>query len=179
MVAPIGVTRGTAQSPADRATLLAGRAGEQANNSTEDTIVIASREFIRLSGGPGAARKLGQTAVRDHIVVVGGGETATTLARFLHLWGAGGLSVTLIEPDCNRTQRRQALNPNPVNADSGDCTDLASRYGIRVLFGQIQSVDPASGVLALADGTRLPFDRLVVAPGVELTRLPAAPGTSA
>ena len=134
--------------------------------------MIANGEFIRLSGGPGATKKPEQKNAHDRIVVIGGGGTgATTLARFLHLWGAGSLDITLIEPDGHTRLPDADRQP----ADGGDnFYELVSRYGIRVLVGHIDSVDSVNGILALSDGTRLPFDRLVVAPGVELSRLARA-----
>jgi NADH dehydrogenase FAD-containing subunit len=101
--------------------------------------------------------------------VVGSGGTGVTIAKFLHLWGAGGLAVTFIEPDRNDGSAR-AVDRGVVTGDGSD--KLVARYGIRVLSGHIDSVDPTNGILTLADGTKLPFDRLVVAPGVELRHLP-------
>lgn len=137
--------------------------------------MIANGEFIRLSGGPGIARRLDKPSIHNQVVVVSIGGCGAPIAKFLHLWGAGGLDVTFIEPDRSDAVL-PAINRKQAVAGAADKSgELGARYGIRVLAGHIESIDPVSGILMLADGTTLPFDRLVVAPGLELGRQPWPP----
>ncbi len=55
--------------------------------------------------------------------------------------------------------------------------DKLAQDGIAVAFAQATGVDPAGRSVTLADGTKLPYDRLVLAPGIDLagTRCRAIP----
>ncbi|HZV54502.1 MAG TPA: hypothetical protein VFF82_06145 [Rhodocyclaceae bacterium] len=97
------------------------------------------------------------------------------MARFLKLWAGNRLDVTLVEPNVRGNA------PSPAGAegkDDGftehfpyDRRSLASRYGIRIIGATVAGVDPSDHALMLGDGTRLPYDRLEVAPGARVAGL--------
>ena len=43
---------------------------------------------------------------------------------------------------------------------------LAQRYGINVVHDTAATIDPVAKTVALKSGTKLPYDRLVLAPGI-------------
>ena len=47
-------------------------------------------------------------------------------------------------------------------------TRLQSNYGITKITGMAMSVDRAAKMVKMADGTEIPYDRLVVSPGIDL-----------
>jgi sulfide dehydrogenase [flavocytochrome c] flavoprotein subunit len=102
------------------------------------------------------------------IVVVGGGFGGASCARELR---RAGLGVTLVET--NPTFTACPLS----NAVIGGLRDLdAQRFsydairkdGVTVVQGTATAVDPQARRVTLADNTSLTYDRLVLAPGIDL-----------
>jgi sulfide dehydrogenase [flavocytochrome c] flavoprotein subunit len=110
----------------------------------------------------------GQSAAR--IVVVGGGFGGATCARALKKLEPA-LGVTLVEP--NRTYIACPLS-NEVIAGLRDLKqqqfsyDAIARDGVTVAPVTATAVDPAAKAVTLGDGARLSYDRLVMAPGIDL-----------
>ena len=100
-------------------------------------------------------------------IVVGGGFGGASCARALH---RAGLAVTLVEPNAVYTA---------CPMSNGVLTGLrnlpAQEYGygalqakgIAVIAQAATAVDPAARTVQLADGSRLRWHRLVLAPGVD------------
>jgi sulfite dehydrogenase len=103
------------------------------------------------------------------VVVVGGGFGGATAARYLRLWG-GNVTVTLIE-----RQARFVSCPvsNLVLGGLRQMSDITRTYdglraqGVRVVQGDVSGIDVTGRQVRLADGSTLPYDRLVVAPGID------------
>ena len=113
-------------------------------------------------------------------VVVGGGFAGATCARALkHL--APDAAVTLVEASPAYASCPFS-NPvitglRPWDAQLFGFAALA-REGITVIRDTAAAVDPASRSVGLAGGARLTYDRLVLAPGIEV-RFDALPGYDA
>lgn len=113
-----------------------------------------------------AARGAGAKA---RVVVVGGGFAGATVAKYLRQLDPG-VEVTLIERD---TRYTACPLSNEVISDSRDIKSLQTgherlaRRGIRVVHGEVVGIDPPGKSVSLAGGTRLSYDALVVAPGVD------------
>jgi sulfite dehydrogenase len=103
------------------------------------------------------------------VVVVGGGFGGATAARYLKLWG-GNVDVTLIERNAGFVS---CPISNLVLGGYKQLGDLARDYeglralGVRVLQGEVTAVDAVAKQVQLAGGSSLPYDRLVVSPGVD------------
>jgi sulfide dehydrogenase [flavocytochrome c] flavoprotein chain len=127
----------------------------------------ASLTFPRPSHAQSAAR----------IVVIGGGFGGAACARALRKIDAK-LQVTLVEP--NRTFTACPFS-NEVIAGLRDIEAQRFNYdriaadGIGVIAQAAVKVDPRTRKVGLADGTSLTYDRLVLAPGIDL-RFDALPG---
>lgn len=148
--------------------------------------MIERRHHNRRAGAPGTGRRstdrrpmpvsyrrAAEGEIPQQLVIVGSeGLAGAKMARFLKLWAGEYVNVTLVEP---------ALVGGAMSAVGGDgCGDgfseyfpfdrrgLSSRYGIRVLGSKVSGVDVARRAMTLADGTRLTFDRLELAPGAEV-----------
>lgn len=107
---------------------------------------------------------------RARVVVVGGGFGGATAARFLRR-ADPRLDVTLIEankdfiacPFSNsviagwRTLDQQRFGYDAVAAD-----------GIRLVLAAATGVDATARTVTLADGTPLPWDRLILSPGIDI-----------
>jgi NADPH-dependent 2,4-dienoyl-CoA reductase/sulfur reductase-like enzyme len=124
----------------------------------------------------GAAASLALAAPRlsaqtpRRVVVVGGGFGGATCARYLRLV-APDLAVTLVEANASF-----ATCPfsNTVIAGLNEIDyithgfDALTAAGITLVQGRAEAIDPDARTLRLADGTSLPWDRLVVSPGVDI-----------
>jgi sulfide dehydrogenase [flavocytochrome c] flavoprotein subunit len=111
------------------------------------------------------------------IVVIGGGFGGASCARALRRIDTK-LQVTLIEP--NRTFTACPFS-NEVIAGLRDIEaqqfsyDRIAADGVTVIAQAAVKIDPQTRMVGLADGTSLAYDRLVLAPGIDL-RFDALPG---
>ena len=118
---------------------------------------------------------IAQSAAR--IVVVGGGFGGASCARALRRIDAK-LQVTLIEP--NRTFTSCPFS-NEVIAGLREIAAQQFTYdrivaeGVDVIAQAAVRIDPQARTVGLADGTSLGYDRLVLAPGIDL-KFDALPG---
>ena len=111
------------------------------------------------------------TGISGRVVVIGGGMGGATVAKYLRLWGGTGVSVTLVERDTAYTSNilsNLVLNgQRTITSLQYGYTNLASRYGVRLVKGEVMAIDPVGHSVSLADGSKLPYDRLIIAPGVD------------
>ena len=142
-------------------------------------MVPARRHFL-LAGGaalatsllPACASRGSAVASRNapHVVVIGGGFAGATCAKYLRMWSPG-TRVTLVE-------RESAFVSCPLsNLVLGGSRDIASltqrydglaRYGVQRVTDSVTGIDTAARTVRLARGDALRYDRLVVAPGIDV-----------
>jgi sulfide dehydrogenase [flavocytochrome c] flavoprotein subunit len=111
------------------------------------------------SGGPSIGR----------VVVVGGGFGGTTAARYLKLWG-GNVDVTLVERNAAFVScplSNLVLGGHKTMADITRGYDGLRALGVKLVQGEVATVDAAARTLRLADGRQLAWDRLVLSPGID------------
>ena len=103
-----------------------------------------------------------------HVVVVGGGFGGATASRFLRRYGPG-LRVTLVEPDAEYVACPYS---NEVIAGLRDLAAQRFRFGsadgITVVRAAATGVDGGARRITLADGAVLPYDRLILSPGIDI-----------
>jgi len=125
---------------------------------------------------PGAGTSVPNAATVAHVIVVGGGMAGATVAKYLRLWSAGTIAVTLVERETRYTScilsslvltGQRTLDSLKYSYDR-----LRTRYGVKVVFGNVTEVDPVAARIRLADGSQLQADRLVLAPGIEFDAVP-------
>jgi NADPH-dependent 2,4-dienoyl-CoA reductase/sulfur reductase-like enzyme len=105
------------------------------------------------------------------VVVVGGGFAGATCAKYLRVWSPG-TRVTLVERD---TVFVFCPLSNLVIGGSRDLASLAASYDalsrrhcVNVVHDSVTAIDIAARRVRLARGDALAYDRLVVAPGIEV-----------
>jgi NADPH-dependent 2,4-dienoyl-CoA reductase/sulfur reductase-like enzyme len=145
---------------------------------------FSRRRFTALAGASLAAvplcapRALGQA--KPKLVVIGGGPGGGTLARYVNKDAAGAIDVTLVEPTKNFTTCFFS-NLYVGGFRSFDSIthgyDKVARAGVRVVHEWASAIDRERKVVRLASGMRLPYDRLAVAPGIDL-KWESVPGYS-
>jgi sulfide dehydrogenase [flavocytochrome c] flavoprotein subunit len=138
---------------------------------------------LGLSGGLLGAPALlrAQGAAVGRVVVVGGGVGGATAAKYLKLFNPQ-LRVTLVERNpvyIRPYGSSEVLNGHTTMAALETRYDqLASRWGVEVLIDTATGLDASKRLLRTASGRTLPYDRMVVSPGIELM-YDAIPGYSA
>jgi sulfide dehydrogenase [flavocytochrome c] flavoprotein subunit len=136
---------------------------------------ITRRQFNTLIG-VGAASMLTSPALlgqtKPRVVIIGGGAGGATVARYLATDSDGAIDVTLIESS------KQYTTCFFSNLYVGDVRDfdsithsydtLASMDGLTVVNDMATGIDREARTVSLAGGNSLPYDRLVVSPGIDL-----------
>ncbi|AXS40488.1 NAD(P)/FAD-dependent oxidoreductase [Breoghania sp. L-A4] len=118
---------------------------------------------------------------RPRAVVIGGGAGGATAARYIAKDSKGAIDVTLIEPTRSYYTcffSNLYIGGFRTLASIGHSYGgLASDYGVNVVHDWAVGVDRDAREVALAGGGRVPYDRLVVAPGIDL-QYDSVPGYS-
>ena len=136
---------------------------------------LTRREFIRwLSAGAGVSAIGGCATVEEagtagRVVVVGGGFSGATAAKYIRLW-APDIAVTLVERNAQFVSCPMSNLVLGGNARIEDLTigyDGLRKHGVRVLRDDAVAVDAGARQVRLASGSVLQYDRLVVAPGID------------
>lgn len=110
-----------------------------------------------------------------HIVIVGGGFSGATCAKYLKMWGGSSINVTIVE--ANPTYVSPILSNLVLNGQktTGDLSftydNLSSKYKINMLHGQVTGVDKTSKTISLNDGKSMQYDKLVLAPGIDFDKV--------
>jgi sulfide dehydrogenase [flavocytochrome c] flavoprotein subunit len=135
-------------------------------------VKLTRREFLELGVAATALFPVPAFAQGSapRVVVVGGGFAGASCARALRQVDPR-IAVTLVET--NATFTACPLS----NAVIGGLRELSAQQftyervaadGITVARGTATAVDAQARSVTLADGTRLPYDRLVLAPGIDI-----------
>ena len=116
------------------------------------------------------------------VVVVGGGAGGATAARYIAKDSKGAIDVTLVEAS---KQYYTCFFSNlylggfrDYGSIGHDYDRLSSNHGVNVVHGWASAVDGANKTLNLASGAKLPYDKLVLSPGIDL-KYDSIPGYSA
>jgi sulfide dehydrogenase [flavocytochrome c] flavoprotein chain len=112
---------------------------------------------------------VGGGAPLGRVVVIGGGWGGATVARYIRKWEPR-IEVTLVE-------RNEAFVSCPLSnlvlAGTKGMADITvpysglAKHGVRVVRDEATAIDFDKKQVRLARGDTLPYDRLVVAPGID------------
>lgn len=118
-----------------------------------------------------APRVWGASHGMPKVVVIGGGAGGATAARYIAKDSGGEIDVTLIEPT------RSYYTCFFSNLYLGGFRDLASightygtlatEYGVNVVHDWAVGVDRDARTVTLASGGAVPYDRLIISPGID------------
>ncbi|MGQ0662860.1 MAG: FCSD flavin-binding domain-containing protein [Pseudomonadota bacterium] len=141
------------------------------------TTKLSRRGFNRLVGLAAASSALGLSAcatteaqAKGRAVVIGGGFGGATAAKYIRLLDPG-VQVTLVEPSrtfltCPFSNYVLAGFKTMANI-THDYNALSTTHGVQVVHETAVAIDPAARIVRLASGASLPYDRLVVSPGID------------
>ncbi len=147
-------------------------------------MALTRRDFVMwlsasaaLSGGIGCATATTSKTV-GRVVVIGGGYAGATAAKYVRMWGPD-VDVTLVERDaefvsCPLSNRVLAgvIQLKDLTRDYGK---LQAKHGVKLIRDEATAIDPVAQEVRLGAGGTLKYDRLIVAPGVDI-RYDEVPG---
>ena len=142
------------------------------------------RELLKASaslGGLGALAALTGCATsgtntagsaRAKVVVVGGGFGGATAAKYVRLFSEKRIDVVMVEPQeqfVSCPLSNLVLGGSKTIGDiSTSYSTLESKHGVRRVKDWVKSIDPQKKTVQLAGGETLPYDKLILSPGIEL-----------
>jgi len=105
------------------------------------------------------------------VAVIGGGFGGATTAKYLRLLDRR-LDVTLIEKDASYVScpfsNLVLAGMRELRQISHSQDPLIQQYGVRIVRDRALAIDPAARRVKLRNGADMPYDRLVLAPGIDL-----------
>ncbi|AFL54182.1 sulfide dehydrogenase [flavocytochrome c] flavoprotein subunit [Sinorhizobium fredii] len=105
---------------------------------------------------------------RAKVVVIGGGIGGATVARYLG--DMKSIDVTLVEPNSTHvtcfSSNLYLAGLRSLASLTFGLEMLAEGHGITIIRDSAVAIDPAGRAVELRGGTKLSYDRLVVAPGI-------------
>ncbi|HSI55046.1 MAG: FCSD flavin-binding domain-containing protein [Ramlibacter sp.] len=105
------------------------------------------------------------------VVVIGGGYGGATAAKYLRMWSDQSINVTLVEPNASFIScpiSNLVLGGSKTMAEITSPYDgLSSHHGVRIVRDMATAIDTDKRVVRLAGGSELPYDRVIVSPGVD------------
>jgi len=140
------------------------------------TIQLNRRHLLAAAGGAAAALALPgcasvSSAPKARVVVIGGGFGGATAARHLRLFDPA-IEVTLVEPSPSFVtcpfSNYVLAGFRTMESITHSYDALKSKHGVTVVQDSAAAIDPAAKTVRLAGGQTLPYDRLIVSPGIDL-----------
>jgi len=137
-------------------------------------MTLNRRTFIAV--GTAAAASLSSPAVlaqgsgRPRVVVIGGGSGGATAARYIAKDSDGAIDVTLVEP--SRSYFTCYFSNLYIGGfkqmdELGHSYGTLAANGINVLHDWATGVDRDAKTVALAGGGSVPYDKLILSPGID------------
>ncbi|OOZ46423.1 FAD-dependent oxidoreductase [Solemya velum gill symbiont] len=105
-----------------------------------------------------------------NVIVIGGGFAGATAAKYIRHWSDA--NVTLIEPNVEYNScilsGLVVTGERTLDQVSFDYNTLQSKYGVNVIADTVNSIDSGNQTVTRSgSATPLPYDKLVLAPGIE------------
>lgn len=131
------------------------------------------RDFLKVAGASASIMLLPASlraqVASGRVVVIGGGFGGGTTAKYLRLWSPG-VEVTLVEPapTYHSCVMSNLYYPGriPIDFLETPYDGLVDR-GVNLVHDRAVEVDTSGHTVTLAGGQQLPYDKLVVGPGID------------
>jgi sulfite dehydrogenase len=135
------------------------------------------RDFLKLLAAGAATGTLAGCATTPEVqkpigrvAVIGGGYGGAAAAKYIRMWSDGRIEVFLIE---RSSQFVSCPMSNLVLGGSKKIEDITMdyaklrKYGVQVMRDEVTAIDTAKKKVKLTRFEDLPYDRLVLSPGVD------------
>ena len=141
--------------------------------------MLQRRQFIQTATLGSAAGVLGLAGCATtgsssgpKVVVVGGGYGGATAAKYVRMWSDYGIGVTLVEPNASFVScpiSNLVIGGSKTMADiTSPYDNLSQRHGVKIVRDTVSRIDAEKKIVMLASGGQLPYDRLILSPGIDL-----------
>lgn len=132
-------------------------------------------KFVGVSSLAAVTPGMANDSTTPHIVVVGGGFSGATCAKYLKMWGGSSVNVTVIEANPTYVSpilSNLVLNGQKTTSDlSFTYGNLSSKYGVTMIHSVVNNVDKANQTLTLENGDSIKYDKLVLAAGMDFIKV--------
>lgn len=109
---------------------------------------------------------------KPKVVIIGGGAGGATVAHYLAKDAAGAIDVTLIENSKTYTtcffSNLYVGGVRNFDSITHNYDALAAMDGVTVLHDMATEIDRDAKMVSVAGGAKIPYDRLVVSPGIDM-----------
>lgn len=140
-------------------------------------MTLKRRSFVKTAVTAGGIAILPQITLANtkpvlnkRVIVVGGGFAGATAAKYISMWSAN-TDVTMIERNAEFVSCPQSNlvlgGHRALQQLTTDYNGLSDNHGVNTIQAEVMSIDTDKQSLTLDDGTKLDYDRLVLAPGVD------------
>ena len=131
-------------------------------------------KFLAAGAATGALAGCATTAQMQkpvgRVIVIGAGYGGAATAKYIRMWSGGRIEVFLIDRDA---QFVSCPMSNLVLGGSKKIEDITVSYaglrehGVQVLRDEVTGIDTAKKMVKLTRIQDLPYDRLVLSPGID------------
>jgi NADPH-dependent 2,4-dienoyl-CoA reductase/sulfur reductase-like enzyme len=143
---------------------------------------LSRRDFVKLAGAaaatgiglPGFLGGCATTAESEkrvgRVVVVGGGYGGATASKYIRIWSERQIDVVLVEPNPQFVScplSNLVLGGSRTIESLTLSRDMLRNYGVRLVRDEATVIDIEKKRVHLKGGESLPYDRVVVAPGID------------
>ena len=142
-------------------------------------MTLTRREFLKLASAGAGVTALGACdtfgsssgapAGAAKVVVIGGSYGGATAAKYMKMW-APEIDVVLVERDAHFIScpiSNLVLAGNTTMRDITMSRETLSARGVRLVHDEVTAVDPVRREVRLHRGSAIPYDRLVMSPGID------------
>ena len=137
-------------------------------------MILNRRDFLRTMSAVTASGALygcaGSGRANGHVVIVGGGFGGATAAKYLRMWSAGNVQVTLIERNAQFIScpiSNLVISGEQTMADIMIGYEGLKKWGVRIVQDDVLGVDADRHSIRLRQGGQMSYDRLILSPGVD------------
>ncbi len=135
------------------------------------SFVSATLALGALGGLAGCATSSGVPS-KARVLVVGGGYGGATAAKYVRLLSDQRVEVVLVEPNREFVScpiSNLILGGSKTLADvTSPYSGLEKRHGVKRVNGFVTAIDAKAKTATLASGDTIAYDKLILAPGIEL-----------
>ena len=138
---------------------------------------LTRRDFLKVTAAGAASVALaGCVTVPEvrkpigRVIVIGGGYGGATAAKYIRMWSQGAIEVFLVERNSEFVScpmSNLVLGGNRSMADITRSYAKLRDYGVQVIRDNVTGVDTQKKRVKLTRIQDLPYDRLVVSPGID------------
>jgi sulfide dehydrogenase [flavocytochrome c] flavoprotein chain len=111
-------------------------------------------------------------SAKGKVVVIGGGYGGATAAKYLRLLSGNQLDVTMVEPNSTFVSCPMSNlvvgGIRKISEISTPYTGLTRSHGVKMVKDYVTSIDVDKRTVKLKSGKTLPYDKLVLSPGIDL-----------